>query len=83
MINDPISTRSILMLSTHQCVGLPSGLFPTGFPTITYTRYFPAPFVPTHPSHPTRLDNSNYTLRRLQIMQLLVMQISPPGSLSR
>jgi hypothetical protein len=29
----PISTRSILMLSTHLCHGLASGLFPSGFPT--------------------------------------------------
>jgi hypothetical protein len=29
----PISLRSILMLSTHEGLGLPSGLFPSGFPT--------------------------------------------------
>jgi hypothetical protein len=30
---NPISTRSILMFSTHLHPGLPSGLFPSGFPT--------------------------------------------------
>jgi hypothetical protein len=33
-----------------------------------------------HPPHPAGLDNSDYTWRRIQIMQLLVMQFSPPSS---
>jgi hypothetical protein len=31
----------------------------------------------TLPSHPPQLDHSNYTWRRVQIMKLLVMQLSP------
>jgi hypothetical protein len=33
----------------------------------------------SRPPHPPRLYNSNYTWRRLQIMKLLVMQLSPPS----
>jgi hypothetical protein len=31
----------------------------------------------SYPYHPPRLDNSNYTWRRVQVMKLLVMQFSP------
>ena len=37
----PTSWRSILILSTHLCLGLPSGLLPSGFPN--KTPYTPSP----------------------------------------
>ena len=39
----PTSCRSILILPTHLCVGLPSGLFPSSFPTKTL--YTPSPHL--------------------------------------
>ena len=39
----PTSWRSILILSSHLRLGLPSGLFPTGFPTRTLCTPLPSP----------------------------------------
>jgi hypothetical protein len=33
----------------------------------------------SRPPHPPRLYNSNYTWRRVQIMKILIMQLSPPS----
>jgi len=48
----PTSWRSILIISTHLRLGLPSGLFPSGFPTKTL--YTPSP----HPYCTAEYENS-------------------------
>jgi len=57
----PTSWRSKLLLSSHLCLGLPSGLFPSEFPTkipctplFSHTRYMP------RPSHSSRFDHPNH-----------------------
>jgi hypothetical protein len=76
-----ISSRSILILSTSLRLGLPSGLFPSRFPTNNlYAFLFPRSCYMPRPSHPPRLDHSNYTWRRVQITKLLVVQFSPSST---
>jgi hypothetical protein len=70
----PISLRSIFISYIHLRLGLPSGLFPSCFPTnILYAVLSHSCYMPCscHPWH----DHSNYTWRSVQVMKLPIMQL--------
>jgi len=70
-----ISLRSVLILSSHLRLGLPTGLFPSGFPTKILYAILTSPMQSTRPSHPRWFDHPNNIWWNIQVMK-------PPSSKS-
>ena len=54
--NQPTSFKSILILSSHLRLGLPTGLFPSDFSTKTLYAFPDCSILPTSPAYLSRLD---------------------------
>jgi hypothetical protein len=48
--------RHVTIFSSHVCLGLPSLLFPTGFPTKSLHAFLFSPMRVTHPAHLIIID---------------------------
>jgi len=69
----PTSWRSILILSSHLRLNLPTNLFPSGFPTqILYTP-LPHTCYITRPFHSSRFDHPNNIWWGEEIIKVLIM----------
>ena len=58
----PISSRSILILSSHLRIGLPKGLFPVGLPVKILKALLPSSILATCPAYLNLLDLITLTL---------------------
>ena len=67
----PTSWRSVLIFSTHLRLGLPSVLFPSGFPTKTLYTPLSSPIRATCPAHLILLD---FITRTAIYIHLLITQ---------
>ena len=67
------SWRSILILSSCLWLGLPGGLFPSGYPANTMQAPLLSPIHATSHAHPSRFDHLNKIWWWAQIPKLLIL----------
>jgi len=71
----PTSWRPILILSSHLRLGLPSDLFPSGFPTNTLYTHLLSPIRATCPAHRILLDCITRTILGKQYSSMICHHI--------
>jgi hypothetical protein len=71
----PTYWRSILILSSHLCLGLPSGMFHSGFPTKTQYTHLLYPLRATFATHKILLDLITQTTMAVQWVPTFVVSV--------
>jgi len=84
-LNEPLSSRSILILSAYLHIGFPSSLFPSDFPTKQCTYLSPIHYTCPNISHPPSFDHPHNISQAVQVTNLLIrsncLHSSPTASL--
>jgi hypothetical protein len=74
----PISPKSCLMLLSHLRLDLPGGLLPSGPQPKPCKHLFPPQECHvSRPSHPPWFNHPNNIMWRIQVMNFIIMQLSP------
>ena len=78
----PISSRSILILSSHLRLGLPKGLFPAGLLVQILKVLLPSSILATCPAHLNLLDLITLTIVILYLLQEVIFLNMTPKTTS-